>query len=428
MAGMDASANLGGMLSQIGGTLGSMGQAGQGLMRPITMAFRPQLDPNDPDSLRRQADFFGKIGQTEQQKVFANQAIVRNEQIKGQQQQQGRAAVSKIYQAMQENEANALLDPEAKAERRSSLQAALDAAASRFGLDPTETMGLGRELQSQFSTMRSKELDNQAAIRGMQAQNAYSELFRLRTAGNEEEFNKKSQELIAQGFGKTVQDFNTAQIEYAEKAEEYRARREASGAFTEEEKALAKDLGINAATLNAWSSNPRLGREALFKAADDREKARLAGGGKKAASFAVLQKYVPGVLQEFVNEGPAWFRTFDEDMASLSAKVLDDEQAMEQLAAAVSLAGATTPQEIKAVVVQELSKRDNSIFQKYFGATNAGEAYLESTGQEIVEGPGGVPIIIKIEEDAPENDPNAPLPSRMSAEERRLGRLNAPLM
>lgn len=406
MAGQDASANLGGMLSQIGGAFGAAGQAaGQGLMRPITMAFRPQLDPNDPDSLRRQADFFGKIGQTEQQKVFANQAIVRNEEIKSQQQQQGRAAVSKIYQAMQENEANALLDPEAKAERRRSLQAALDAAASRFGLDPTETMGLGRELQSQFSTMRSKELDNQAAIRGMQAQNAYSELFRLRTAGNEEEFNKKSQELIAQGFGKTVQDFNTAQIEYAEKAEEYRARRAASGPLTEEEKALAKDLGINAATLNAWSSNPRLGREALFKAADDREKARLAGGGKKAASFAVLQKYVPGVLQEFVNEGPEWSRMFDEDMASLSAKLLGDEQAMEQLSAAVSIAGATTPQEIKAVVVQELSKRDNSIWQKWFGATNAGESYLERTGQEILERENAPPIMVKIEEEPEKKEP-----------------------
>ena len=428
MAGRDASASLGGMLSQIGGTIGSMGQAGQGLMAPISTTFRPNVDVSDPMSLQRQAQFYGKIGNVAQQKAFADQAIIRNEQIKSEQQQKGKAAISKIYQAMEENEANALLDPEAKAERRSSLQAALDAAASRFGLDPTETMGIGRELQSQFSSMRSRELDNQAAIRGMQAQNAYSELFRLRTAGNEEEFNKKSQQLIAQGFGKTVQDFNTAQIEYAEKAEEYRARRAASGAFTEEEKALAKDLGINASTLNAWSSNPRLGREALFKAADDREKARLAGGGKKAASFAVLQKYVPGVLQEFVNEGPEWSRMFDEDMASLSAKILGDEQAMEQLSAAVSIAGATTPQEIKAVVVQELSKRDNSIWQKWFGATNAGESYLERTGQEILERENAPPIIVKIEEDAPENDPNAPLPSRMSAEERRLGRLNAPSM
>jgi hypothetical protein len=327
---------------------------------------------------------------------------------------------------MQENEANALLDPETKAQRRASLQSALDGAATYFGLDPTETMGVGRQLRSDFNSIRAAELDNQAAVRGKQAEDAYANLFRLHTAGNEEEFKKLSQRLTNQGFGKTVQDFNAAQIEYAEKAESYKSLRAQTGPLTAEEKALAVDLGVNEATLNAWSSNPKLGREAIFKSADAREKARMAGGGKKAASFAVLQKYVPGVLQEFVNEGPEWTRMFDEDMASLSAKILGDEQAMEQLSAAVSIAGATTPQEIKAVVVQELSKRDNSIFQKWFGATNAGEAYLERTGQQIVEGPGGVPVIITIEEDEPENDPNAPMPSRMSAEERRLGSLNTP--
>lgn len=428
MAGRDASANLGGMLSQIGSAFQGAGRSAEGLMAPITMAFRPQLDMTDPESLRRQAQFFGNIGQTEQQKVFANQAIVRNQEIKAQQQQQGKAAVAKIYQAMQENEANALLDPEAKAQRRASLQSAMDAAAAHFGLDPTETMGAGRQLRAEFNSIRAAELDNQAAVRGKQAEEAYANLFRLHTAGNEEEFKKLSQNLTAQGFGKTVQDFNAAQIEYAEKAESYKSLRAQSGPLTEEEKALATDLGINTATLNAWSSNPRLGREALFKAADAREKARMAGGGKKAASFAVIQKYVPGVLQEFVNEGPEWTRMFDEDMASLSAKILGDEQAMEQLSAAVSIAGATTPQEIKAVVVQELSKRDNSIFQKWFGATNAGESYLKRTGQEIIEREGAPPIIVQIEEEEPENDPNAPMPSRMSAEERRLGRLNAPMM
>ena len=82
MAGMDASANLGGMLSQIGGTLGGMGQAGQGLMRPIRTSFRPQLDPNSVESLQRQAAFQGRIGDTEQQRLFTNQALVLEEKQK----------------------------------------------------------------------------------------------------------------------------------------------------------------------------------------------------------------------------------------------------------------------------------------------------------------------------------------------------------
>jgi len=82
MAGIDASANLGGMLSQIGGTLGSMGQAGQGLMQPIMTSFRPQLDPNNVESLQRQAAFQGRIGDTEQARLFTNQALVLEEKQK----------------------------------------------------------------------------------------------------------------------------------------------------------------------------------------------------------------------------------------------------------------------------------------------------------------------------------------------------------
>jgi hypothetical protein len=79
MAGQDVSANLGGMLSQIGGAFAGAGQMGQGLMRPITMAFRPQLDANDVQSLQNQAAFYGRIGDTAQQRMFTEQALVLEE-------------------------------------------------------------------------------------------------------------------------------------------------------------------------------------------------------------------------------------------------------------------------------------------------------------------------------------------------------------
>ena len=82
MAGRDASANLGGMLSQIGGAIGGMSGAGEGLMRPIMTSFRPQLDPTSVESLQRQAAFQGRIGDTEQQRLFTNQALVLEEKQK----------------------------------------------------------------------------------------------------------------------------------------------------------------------------------------------------------------------------------------------------------------------------------------------------------------------------------------------------------
>jgi hypothetical protein len=92
MAGMDASANLGGMLSQIGGTLGSMGQAGQGLMQPIMTSFRPQLDPNSVESLQRQAAFQGRIGDTEQARLFTSQALALEERNRAEAEKQRKLA------------------------------------------------------------------------------------------------------------------------------------------------------------------------------------------------------------------------------------------------------------------------------------------------------------------------------------------------
>ena len=79
MAGQDVSANLGGMLSQIGGALGGMSGAGAGLMRPIMTSFRPQLDPNSVESLQRQAAFQGRIGDREQARMYTGQALALEE-------------------------------------------------------------------------------------------------------------------------------------------------------------------------------------------------------------------------------------------------------------------------------------------------------------------------------------------------------------
>lgn len=92
MAGQDVSANLGGMLSQIGGTLGGMGGAGAGLMRPIMTSFRPQLDPNSVESLQRQAAFQGRIGDTEQARMYTGQALALEERNRAEAEKQRKLA------------------------------------------------------------------------------------------------------------------------------------------------------------------------------------------------------------------------------------------------------------------------------------------------------------------------------------------------
>ena len=65
MAGQDQSANLGGMLSQIGNRLGSGGaEMGNAFGQMIINSNAPKVDPNDPTSLQRAAEYAQRTGDT----------------------------------------------------------------------------------------------------------------------------------------------------------------------------------------------------------------------------------------------------------------------------------------------------------------------------------------------------------------------------
>ena len=130
MAGIDASANLGGMLSQIGGAIGGMSGSGTGLMRPIMTSFRPPLDPNRVESLHRQAAFQGRIGDTEQARLFTGQALALEERNKAEEEKQrklaeGQArtkALNDYTQALAAKDPVAMKAAEAEAMRVGQLQ------------------------------------------------------------------------------------------------------------------------------------------------------------------------------------------------------------------------------------------------------------------------------------------------------------------
>ena len=130
MAGQDVSTNLGGMLSQIGGALGGMSGAGAGLMRPIMTSFRPQLDPNSVESLQRQAAFQGRIGDTEQARMYTGQALALEERNRAEAEKQRKLkegqertkALNAYTQALVDKDPVAIKAAEAEAMRVGQLQ------------------------------------------------------------------------------------------------------------------------------------------------------------------------------------------------------------------------------------------------------------------------------------------------------------------
>lgn len=153
MAGRDASANLGGMLSQIGGAFSSAGQnIGQGLMRPITMAFRPTVNMTDPESLRRQAAFYGRVGDTEQQRMFGVQAETVAEKQQAEAQRTGQAAIAGIKREMAGILQSNVLTPEQKSAKLAELQTKADNAATTYKLNPLQTADLASATEREYTS------------------------------------------------------------------------------------------------------------------------------------------------------------------------------------------------------------------------------------------------------------------------------------
>ena len=179
MAGQDVSANLGGMLSQIGGAFAGAGQMGQGLMRPITMAFRPQVDMTDPESLRKQAAFYGRVGDTEQSRLFGAQATTLEERNIAETERQraaqlventriGQTAVANIQQRMNEVLRDTTLSESQRDTQLASLQAAATNAASQYGLNPLTTSNLAVKTQSDYNSALLQQGQVRGALRAEQ--------------------------------------------------------------------------------------------------------------------------------------------------------------------------------------------------------------------------------------------------------------------
>ena len=397
MAGQDVSANLGGMLSQIGGAFSGAGQAaGQGLMQPITMAFRPTVDMTDPESLRQQSGFFGRIGNVAQQRAFADQAIVVDKQQKAQRAQQGQAAIVKIQEAMTATMNDPAMPEGLKQQRMATLQNAANQAATKFGLDPTQTMDMGRKVQSGYNALETQAENLEAIRRSNQRQAGVMAL--EAAASNPERFEQTRNQLEAQGFGDVVRAYDLGEQEYAAKMAEYNGKIQDNGQWTDQETALAKELGVSASELATWKSNAPRGRIALRQRAQSEAAKVRTDARAKPLADGVVKDLVPGVLRQLKREGSEWFDIFDKDVEDLADDILSDEEALSDITALIRASGVKNPAEVKELILSELRKKDQSIWQEWGWAKNAVDSYNEGRGVKSVNVGGKTVTIEEITE------------------------------
>ena len=174
MAGADQSKNLGGMLSQMGATLGSMGGAANGLIDPIKQTFRPDVDPNDPESLRRAAQYQMGVGEQDAARLYTIQAKELAEKQRKEEEKRKQGIVAKQLSTVKSAIESGTLTPE----QMSAMEQGLIANATDAGMDATKLVGisqkivdekLGRETQRIQADALRNEVADKAAIGALSA-------------------------------------------------------------------------------------------------------------------------------------------------------------------------------------------------------------------------------------------------------------------
>jgi len=142
MAGSSQAVNLGGMLSQIGNTLGTKVDA-SGLMGNIQRMSQPELDPTSPESLMKQAQWANAVGNKEEAVLYGKRAAEMTEK----QQAADVASREKGYQrsatgltAAYENAMR-----QGNQEEAGKILQALQGVASQSGIDTSALIGAADE-------------------------------------------------------------------------------------------------------------------------------------------------------------------------------------------------------------------------------------------------------------------------------------------
>lgn len=163
MSGSDQSVNLGGMLSQTGAALGSMGRSySDKLGRNIENMSRPDADPTDIASQQSLMQWQNQMGRTDAART--TQAGINNMQAKQAQQQKAAAEgkVANITASMQQIEKNPNMTREHKNQTQAMLQEQLTALSSQVGRNLGNTLtqiqgAASQEQRAVDAAQRAKE-------------------------------------------------------------------------------------------------------------------------------------------------------------------------------------------------------------------------------------------------------------------------------
>lgn len=183
MAGTNQAANLTGMLTSIGNTIGGMGAVGQQFVNPIVNMSRPDVDPNSLEDMQRLQQWQQTVGREDAARTTGMtmrdlEAKQKEERAKqdAARLQNAQSSISYLSNKMTEVMTDKSLSPEERSMKLAQLQTSADTIARQVpGLDP---MAVGKLTENTEQSLFLKQEQQKQAQRAEE-----SHVVRLEQAG-----------------------------------------------------------------------------------------------------------------------------------------------------------------------------------------------------------------------------------------------------
>jgi len=379
MAGQDQSANLGGMLTDIGKTMGSMGDAYKPVLQAAT---KPRGDMNDPAHLANLAQWATQHGDTAAASMYMTQSRDAKAKAEKARTAQGQAKAAGIMQQITDAQTAEGVDPFQRKTDVRALEEQLQATATEYEMDATRYVGYGQSVADQ--AMQREQAENALdATRRANGQRASIERLNGMLASGDEtalenalvSLEEDGQSTLAREYRAGMQTLADAE---ATRDDANRARSEKGNhnrPLTAEEEADAERYNIKP------EAYPSIGA-ARSKINDQRvaeARAAMASKQSKTIAVGVIEDMMPGILRELEVDASSLdghrFTPGGDGLADyINDELLDNEALVKEISAFVSAQG---PQQgegaaarIRQLVLEDLGRRtkgSEGFIEKLFG-------------------------------------------------------------
>lgn len=376
----DQSANLTGMLGQIGATVGQMGKAYEPINKALT---KPRGDMNDPAHLRNLAQWATQNGDPTaaasymaEARRIADQATADAKVLR---QEQGNAAMGNIQLGMQQVLAQGGPDAE---KRMQALEQAAVATAGRYGMNANEAASMGDKARLAQLNVQNAQRNAEIQQRAQADLALTDELNGIRQSGKPREEQDRLIDVAikratATGAGASAaRKWQAADVAFDNSVREANEAAAKSGPLSEEEIARAEEFGISVEGNIPSAVRSSIRSVEVARASQKRDKAQA-----KPVEKSIIRELLPQAMND-AESGNFW----DTDLDDWLEDAVDDPELMDRVAAFID-AGATVEQGPQAYNQLIAAIKD------YVVATNAGDVWFGSSPREEILEERGVTTV-----------------------------------